>query len=123
MLRRPPRSTRTDTLFPYTTLFRSQELADLLEGGARQEQKVRIADRAHRRAAPCLVEQRHLAEEIATAEAQTLLSDGDLDRAAGDEVHAVASVAEAEHQGVGPENALLQEIGRRAGRERVGQIV
>src|SRR3546814_13034535 len=24
MVRRPPRSTRTDTLFPYTTLFRSQ---------------------------------------------------------------------------------------------------
>src|SRR3546814_2105550 len=24
MLRRPPRSTRTDTLFPYTTLFRSR---------------------------------------------------------------------------------------------------
>src|SRR3546814_10997971 len=28
MIRRPPRSTRTDTLFPYTTLFRS--LADQL---------------------------------------------------------------------------------------------
>src|SRR3546814_17480812 len=27
MIRRPPRSTRTDTLFPYTTLFRSHELA------------------------------------------------------------------------------------------------
>src|SRR3546814_2058192 len=26
MIRRPPRSTRTDTLFPYTTLFRSQRL-------------------------------------------------------------------------------------------------
>src|SRR3546814_3730322 len=26
MIRRPPRSTRTDTLFPYTTLFRSGEL-------------------------------------------------------------------------------------------------
>src|SRR3546814_20032514 len=26
MLRRPPRSTRTDTLFPYTTLFRSHTL-------------------------------------------------------------------------------------------------
>src|SRR3546814_19206726 len=26
MIRRPPRSTRTDTLFPYTTLFRSVEL-------------------------------------------------------------------------------------------------
>src|SRR3546814_17338706 len=25
MLRRPPRSTRTDTLFPYTTLFRSND--------------------------------------------------------------------------------------------------
>src|SRR3546814_4370931 len=28
MLRRPPRSTRTDTLFPYTTLFRSRARAD-----------------------------------------------------------------------------------------------
>src|SRR3546814_476209 len=27
MIRRPPRSTRTDTLFPYTTLFRSCHLA------------------------------------------------------------------------------------------------
>src|SRR3546814_3181083 len=27
MIRRPPRSTRTDTLFPYTTLFRSPEFA------------------------------------------------------------------------------------------------
>src|SRR3546814_8172631 len=27
MIRRPPRSTRTDTLFPYTTLFRSVEIA------------------------------------------------------------------------------------------------
>src|SRR3546814_1731088 len=28
MIRRPPRSTRTDTLFPYTTLFRSRTLWD-----------------------------------------------------------------------------------------------
>src|SRR3546814_5925388 len=27
MIRRPPRSTRTDTLFPYTTLFRSVQIA------------------------------------------------------------------------------------------------
>src|SRR3546814_1398944 len=27
MIRRPPRSTRTDTLFPYTTLFRSEDWA------------------------------------------------------------------------------------------------
>src|SRR3546814_21071708 len=31
MIRRPPRSTRTDTLFPYTTLFRSDDL--LQRGG------------------------------------------------------------------------------------------
>src|SRR3546814_12238075 len=29
MLRRPPRSTRTDTLFPYTTLFRSKLGSDV----------------------------------------------------------------------------------------------
>src|SRR3546814_1990176 len=29
MIRRPPRSTRTDTLFPYTTLFRSRTRFDL----------------------------------------------------------------------------------------------
>src|SRR3546814_110326 len=28
MIRRPPRSTRTDTLFPYTTLFRSERVHD-----------------------------------------------------------------------------------------------
>src|SRR3546814_3612322 len=32
MIRRPPRSTRTDTLFPYTTLFRSQDVIELLGG-------------------------------------------------------------------------------------------
>src|SRR3546814_15051431 len=31
MIRRPPRSTRTDTLFPYTTLFRSRHGADDLD--------------------------------------------------------------------------------------------
>src|SRR3546814_15038363 len=35
MIRRPPRSTRTDTLFPYTTLFRSI-------GWGRQELKVLV---------------------------------------------------------------------------------
>src|SRR3546814_12088892 len=32
MIRRPPRSTRTDTLFPYTTLFRSLDDAELQKG-------------------------------------------------------------------------------------------
>src|SRR3546814_2692759 len=30
MIRRPPRSTRTDTLFPYTTLFRSVSATDVM---------------------------------------------------------------------------------------------
>src|SRR3546814_4746371 len=34
-IRRPPRSTRTDTLFPYTTLFRSPACALPLRGGER----------------------------------------------------------------------------------------
>src|SRR3546814_14714330 len=58
MIRRPPRSTRTDTLFPYTTLFRSavvahavrrrevpaagetiQHVADVADQGARQRRR------------------------------------------------------------------------------------
>src|SRR3546814_13065090 len=36
MIRRPPRSTRTDTLFPYTTLFRSRTLdPGIVEEGRR----------------------------------------------------------------------------------------
>src|SRR3546814_4968064 len=33
MIRRPPRSTRTDTLFPYTTLFRSINLMQIEDLG------------------------------------------------------------------------------------------
>src|SRR3546814_2445034 len=36
MIRRPPRSTRTDTLFPYTTLFRSAASAALDDAFERQ---------------------------------------------------------------------------------------
>src|SRR3546814_8632213 len=32
MIRRPPRATRTDTLFPYTTLFRSERLLPAEQG-------------------------------------------------------------------------------------------
>src|SRR3546814_16510961 len=35
MIRRPPRSTRTDTLFPYTTLFRSRRRGCHGRGGRR----------------------------------------------------------------------------------------
>src|SRR3546814_10163208 len=52
MIRRPPRSTRTDTLFPYTTLFRS--------GREQQRQAADQSDRGtdHRKGARCLGERR-----------------------------------------------------------------
>src|SRR3546814_781122 len=44
MIRRPPRSTRTDTLFPYTTLFRAQ-LAELgLTGTGKLSFSTQLAD-------------------------------------------------------------------------------
>src|SRR3546814_20079660 len=48
MIRRPPRSTRTDTLFPYTTLFRSYARTKKFSVGRRREQHVavRLRDRA-----------------------------------------------------------------------------
>src|SRR3546814_12492899 len=43
MIRRPPRSTRTDTLFPYTTLFRSRSGRDsmMIYEKARQHEHAR----------------------------------------------------------------------------------
>src|SRR3546814_12517374 len=43
MILRPPRSTRTDTLFPYTTLFRSRRL-----GEEREQRHSLMARRTHR---------------------------------------------------------------------------
>src|SRR3546814_15088742 len=44
MIRRPPRSTRTDTLFPYTTLFRStlRGRVEILSGRARVDLAGRV---------------------------------------------------------------------------------
>src|SRR3546814_16483594 len=48
MTRRPPRSTRTDTLFPYTTLFRSGQRHRVAQHGGRLVALVGFADRAER---------------------------------------------------------------------------
>src|SRR3546814_17117167 len=53
MIRRPPRSTRTDTLFPYTTLFRSVRVET---AGSWRYLSNRLADaKASARAAPTWV--------------------------------------------------------------------
>src|SRR3546814_19668355 len=49
MIRRPPRSTRTDTLFPYTTLFRSGRKVPS-EGSSPQ-----LPNRAARASTPCQI--------------------------------------------------------------------
>src|SRR3546814_10371505 len=81
MIRRPPRSTRTDTLFPYTTLFRSPGAGNLAvdraqveaEGAGlvlidvhRELRSVVESDRADLRDA--LVARRHAQELVARAE-------------------------------------------------------
>src|SRR3546814_4666335 len=43
MIRRPPRSTRTDTLFPYTTLFRSDQPGDDAVGEQEDEEAIEQA--------------------------------------------------------------------------------
>src|SRR3546814_14002299 len=48
MKRRPPRSTRTDTLFPYTTLFRSRSAGELLGQHPLLEVVLGIEQQGHR---------------------------------------------------------------------------
>src|SRR3546814_5785244 len=50
MLRRPPRSTRTDTLFPYTTLFRSHRRQGLRGRHSGRARRVTAGQRAGCRA-------------------------------------------------------------------------
>src|SRR3546814_13020024 len=63
MIRRPPRSTRTDTLLPYTTLFRSG--FQLLHGGGAES----VAGRQQHALAFALVARRQLADGRGLADA------------------------------------------------------
>src|SRR3546814_10995728 len=49
MIRRPPESTRTDTLFPYTTLFRSQDRQRNCQRRARADVQARRRMHARQR--------------------------------------------------------------------------
>src|SRR3546814_8037239 len=102
MMRRPPRSTRTDTLFPYTTLFRSfaglvgriedplfhaQEILDLAlvvedvdqadvllrEQPPRLERQVTKVHQVGRHVAERVDEQVHVRSEEHTSELQSLM--------------------------------------------------
>src|SRR3546814_2874867 len=97
MIRRPPRSTRTDTLFPYTTLFRSglagdhdrqvgvhepgENPVDLLHGRRAADQRqafLFLAGKRRRPAAGAAATRReralhHLRSEEHTSELQSLM--------------------------------------------------
>src|SRR3546814_17283174 len=96
MLRRPPRSTRTDTLFPYTPLFRS---------GGDREAVVHAGDLDHAVFGP-------LHRVVGAAMALVHL---DRLRADGDAQHLVAE-ADAEQRNVAVEQALDDRHGVSAGR-------
>src|SRR3546814_5064748 len=69
MIRRPPRSTRTDTLFPYTTLFRSP---DRRRRAARRPHRADRRDRPRIRRAVLRHHPRRRSEEH-TSELQSLM--------------------------------------------------
>src|SRR3546814_12694980 len=63
MTRRPPRSTRTDTLFPYTTLFRSLKSVPGTERQDEIGQVARALEASMQRAADAVRLEREAAEE------------------------------------------------------------
>src|SRR3546814_2278102 len=67
MIRRPPRSTRTDTLFPYTTLFRSHAQRGHFEARFEADRRARPGHGRQRR------RQRHHRSEEHTSELQSLM--------------------------------------------------
>src|SRR3546814_3123827 len=81
MIRRPPRSTRTDTLFPYTTLFRSLAVdaqrvlaVSSLQAGSRRGRRIQrqVHVRPVRAARRLLRDTRRRSEEH-TSELQSLM--------------------------------------------------
>src|SRR3546814_2424566 len=72
MIRRPPRSTRTDTLFPYTTLFRSQDAARARDPRCHPAAHRAGSDRRHR-SARRTAGRRAVRSEEHTSELQSLM--------------------------------------------------
>src|SRR3546814_14932100 len=128
MIRRPPRCTRTDTLFPYTTLFRSEPAMrhdDRIEFVAVKDQQAPAVDGGMHRLFPDLDTAEIRACELAE---HLVVIAGDIDdvRAALGALH---DAADDRIVPPGPGKALLQlpavadDIGRASCRERVCQYV
>src|SRR3546814_17679233 len=110
MIRRPPRSTRTDTLFPYTTLFRS-------------------SGRCQRACASSVRAASGLRSQSVSAKKEFLFGEHRIERRIGrfgghgvNLLHRPAD-ADARNVGMSGEIAIVMEIGRESCRERVCQYV
>src|SRR3546814_7136020 len=100
MIRRPPRSTRTDTLFPYTTLFRSDRR---LRQDRRAEVELRVAEPEAE--GP---ERGRFVEQIAAMRARlVIVEDRELTDVARDGDGQLAAGIDAPEQRVGDGIALL----------------
>src|SRR3546814_7928531 len=93
MIRRPPRSTRTDTLFPYTTLFRSRAAGDTACGSNRgptthRERRASADSCADRSASPQLRRTR----DQAGRDARTEDTEAEKRKARQHEAHRLADI-------------------------------
>src|SRR3546814_16071326 len=117
MIRRPPRSTRTDTLFPYTTLFRSLAI----ERGAEIETEAIDVEFLH----PVTQRIHRHADHRRMAEVDGIAAAGIVDVVARciRQQPVISGIVEAAERQRRPEFAAFAEIGRAACRERVCQYV
>src|SRR3546814_12156981 len=113
MIRRPPRSTRTNTLFPYTTLFRSPAHRRILL------HRILIDVHIGERLVPADVDgakdHRPIARRVEYVAIEALLPLALRQRRGDQELKLGAEQSDAARAG--------QEIGRASCRERVGQYV
>src|SRR3546814_14553378 len=122
MIRRPPRSTRTDTLFPYTTLFRS----DRPVTKASIKQTVRLDADLVRLVAERARQRRVTRTEIVEAALASLLSadhEERLEAALTKRIDKLARGLERLEWDLDLSNEAFAQIGRASCRERVCQYV
>src|SRR3546814_15848176 len=107
MIRRPPRSTRTNTLFPYTTLFRSAVDVDAASGDVGGDEHVHVA--------PAEGTQRPLALALAAVTVDGLGADAGLVQLLRQALRAVAGGAEPDGSPGPPDDGGgdLDLVGRR----------
>src|SRR3546814_13929227 len=111
MIRRPPRSTRTDTLFPYTTLFRSTVRDDLKTFELTAQRCVEATEER----------QRCIGRRKPHPRGRPRRGDRNESQAGGG--HDAERTFRAAQQVAQVIAAIVLQIGRAAGRERVCQYV